>query len=97
MTTGKQVESGLQKRMIQRRNKQQQQDTNDKLDELLDLSRQANFKIDRIGEQVEDMDGRLKELEKRMDKLGIKAIAAGGLGGAVVSVGIHLIKAHFGG
>lgn len=70
---------------------------NDKLDELIKLSREANLKIDKIGIQVDDMDTRLQALEARMDKLGIKAIAAGGLGGAVVAVGIEFIKLKFGG
>lgn len=75
----------------------EQEQTNAKLDEILDLSRAANAKIDRLGERVENIDDRLLQLEKRMDKLGVKALMAGGLGGAVVTIGIELIKAKFGG
>ena len=75
----------------------EQEHTNAKLDEILDLSRAANAKIDRLGERVENIDDRLLQLEKRMDKLGVKALMAGGLGGAVVTIGIELIKAKFGG
>lgn len=71
--------------------------TNAKLDEILDLTRLANSKIDRLGERVENIDDRLLQLEKRMDKLGVKAVMAGGFGGAVVTIGIELIKAKFGG
>lgn len=71
--------------------------TQAKLDELLDLSRAANHKIDRLGERVENLDERLLKLENRMDKLGAKAVLAGGMGGLLVSVGIELIKARFGG
>ncbi|MDG6895052.1 hypothetical protein [Volucribacter amazonae] len=69
---------------------------NDKLDEILALTRAANSKIDRLGERVESLDSRLFELEKRMDKLGIKAVAAGGLGGAITAIGIEIIKASLG-
>ena len=75
----------------------EQEQTNAKLDEILDLSRAANAKIDRLGERVENIDDRLLQLEKRMDKLGVKALMAGGLGGAVVTIGIELINAKFGG
>lgn len=83
-----------------RKHKEEQDEktqTQAKLDELLDLSRAANDKIDRLGERVENLDERLLKLEKRMDKLGVKAVAAGGLGGLIVTVGLELIKAKFGG
>lgn len=72
-------------------------DTNDKLDELLDLSRAANHKIDRIGKRVDNIDHRLSSLETQVGKVTTKAFVAGGLGGAMVAVGIELIKAKFGG
>ena len=71
--------------------------TNQKLDEILNLTREVNRKIDRLDDRVDDIDARLKMLETRMDKLGIKSVMAGGLGGLVVSVGFELIKAKFGG
>lgn len=71
--------------------------TNQKLDEILNLTREVNRKIDRLDDRVDDIDARLEMLEARMDKLGIKSLAAGGLGGLVVSVGFELIKAKFGG
>lgn len=74
-----------------------QQDTNKKLDELLVLSKDANRKIDRIGERVDNIDHRLSLLETQVGKVTTKAFVAGGLGGAIVTVGIELIKAKFGG
>lgn len=74
-----------------------QQNTNAKLDELLDLSKEANRKIDRIGERVDNIDNRLSSLEMQVGKVTTKAFVAGGLGGAIVTVGIELIKAKFGG
>lgn len=71
--------------------------TNQKLDEILSLTREVNRKIDRLDDRVDDIDTRLEMLEARMDKLGIKSVMAGGLGGLVVSVGFELIKAKFGG
>lgn len=71
--------------------------TNQKLDEILNLTREVNRKIDRLDDRVDDIDTRLEMLETRMDKLGIKSVMAGGLGGLVVSVGFELIKAKFGG
>ncbi|HIF5498277.1 TPA: hypothetical protein ACX3BB_001258 [Pasteurella multocida] len=71
--------------------------TNQKLDEILSLTREVNRKIDRLDDRVDDIDTRLEMLETRMDKLGIKSVMAGGLGGLVVSVGFELIKAKFGG
>lgn len=71
--------------------------TNQKLDEILNLTREVNRKIDRLDDRVDDIDARLEMLEARMDKLGIKSVMAGGLGGLVVSVGFELIKAKFGG
>ena len=75
----------------------EQDQTNLKLDEILYLTREVNRKIDRLDDRVDDIDARLKMLETRMDKLGIKSVMAGGLGGLVVSVGFELIKAKFGG
>ena len=75
-----------QKRLEQ---KAEQAKTNQKLDQILDLTREDD--------RVDDIDARLKMLETRMDKLGIKSVMAGGLGGLVVSVGFELIKAKFGG
>ena len=75
----------------------EQDQTNLKLDEILYLTREVNRKIDRLDDRVDDIDTRLEMLETRMDKLGIKSIMAGGLGGLVVSVGFELIKAKFGG
>lgn len=69
--------------------------TNQKLDEILDLTREVSRKIDKLDERVDDIDARLKMLETRMDKLGIKSVMAGGLGGLVVSVSFELIKAKF--
>lgn len=74
-----------------------QRNTNEKLDELLDLSKEANRKIDRIGERVNDIDHRLSSLETQVGKVTTKAFVAGGLGGAMVAVGIEFIKAKFGG
>ena len=71
--------------------------TNQKLDEILNLTREVNRKIDRLDDRVDDIDTRLEMHEARMDKLGIKSVMAGGLGGLVVSVGFELIKAKFGG
>ena len=71
--------------------------TNQKLDEILNLTREVNRKIDRLDDRVDDIDTRVEMLEARMDKLGIKSVMAGGLGGLVVSVGFELIKAKFGG
>lgn len=71
--------------------------TNQKLDEILSLTREVNRKIDRLDDRVDDIDTRLEMLEARMDKFGIKSVMAGGLGGLVVSVGFELIKAKFGG
>lgn len=71
--------------------------TNRKLDEILTLTREVNRKIDRLDDRVDDIDTRLEMLEACMDKLGIKSVMAGGLGGLVVSVGFELIKAKFGG
>ena len=71
--------------------------TNQKLDEILSLTREVNRKIDRLDDRVDDIDTRMEMLEARMDKLGIKSVMAGGLGGLVVSVGFELIKAKFGG
>lgn len=71
--------------------------TNQKLDEILNLTREVNRKIDRLDDRVDDIDTRLEMLKARMDKLGIKSVMAGGLGGLVVSVGFELIKAKFGG
>lgn len=83
----------------QKRLKQEaeQAQTNQKLDEILDLTREVSRKIDRLDDRVDDIDGRLAMLEARMDKLGVKSVMAGGLGGLIVSVGIELIKAKFGG
>ena len=75
----------------------EQDQTNLKLDEILYLTREVNRKIDRLDDRVDDIDTRLEMLESRMDKLGIKSVMAGGLGGLVVSVGFELIKAKFGG
>lgn len=71
--------------------------TNQKLDEILSLTREVNRKIDRLDDRVDDIDTRLEMLEARMEKLGIKSVMAGGLGGLVVSVGFEIIKAKFGG
>lgn len=68
-----------------------------KLDQILDLSKQANQKIDDLSEQVEHMDKRLNKVEQNMSKVSLKALAAGGLGGAIATIGIELIKAKFGG
>ncbi|MBN6074293.1 hypothetical protein HYE60_03290 [Aggregatibacter actinomycetemcomitans] len=82
----------------QRSKRETEQDqTNQKLDENLDLTREVSRKIDRLDDRVDDIDGRLATLEARMDKLGVKSVVAGGLGGLVVSVGFELIKAKFGG
>lgn len=75
----------------------EQAQTNQKLDEILDLTREVSRKIDRLDDRVDDIDTRLEMLEARMDKLGIKSVMAGGVGGLVVSVGFELIKAKFGG
>lgn len=45
-----------------------QRNTNEKLDELLDLSKEANRKIDRIGERVNDIDHRLSSLKPKWAK-----------------------------
>ncbi|MBN6077384.1 hypothetical protein HYE59_07535 [Aggregatibacter actinomycetemcomitans] len=79
----------------QRSKRETEQDqTNQKLDEILDLTREVSRKIDRLDDRVDAIDGRLATLEARMDKLGVKSVVAGGL---VVSVGFELIKAKFGG
>lgn len=83
-----------QKRLEQKAEKAK---TNQKLDQILDLTREVSRKIDKLDNRVDDIDARLKMLETRMDKLGIKSVMAGGLGGLVVSVGFELIKAKFGG
>lgn len=79
------------------KNKNVVRTTNDKLDELLELSKSANRKIDRIGERVDNIDLRLSSLEMQVGKMTTKALIAGGLGGAMVTLGIELIKAKFGG
>lgn len=79
------------------RKRQEQLSANDKLDQILTLSREANAKIDRIGERVNNIDHRLSSLETQVGKVTTKAFVAGGLGGALVAVGIELIKAKFGG
>lgn len=67
----------------------------EKLDEILALSREANRKMDVLGSRVDNLDRRLLEVEQRLDKLGIKAMGAGAIGGAIVAIGIELIKARF--
>nr|DAW76824.1 MAG TPA: Protein of unknown function (DUF1515) [Caudoviricetes sp.] len=69
----------------------------DKLDEILAISRSINNKVDLLFERVEDIDKRVQDVEQRMDKIGVRAVGAGALGGAITAVGIELIKAHFGG
>lgn len=75
----------------------EREQTNAKLDEILNLTRQVNHKIDRLDGRVDDIDVRLAQVEKNLAKLGVKAAVMGGLSGLVVSVGFELIKAKFGG
>ncbi|OOF59304.1 hypothetical protein [Rodentibacter myodis] len=82
-------------RRLQQKNEQDQ--TNQKLDEILSLTRQVNHKIDRLDGRVDDIDVRLAKVEQNLAKLGVRAAIMGGLGGLVVSVGFELIKAKFGG
>ncbi|BFU64724.1 hypothetical protein [Rodentibacter abscessus] len=77
--------------------KAEQKAINDKLDEILLLTKQANHKIDRLDGRVDDIDARLAKVEQNLAKLGVRAAIMGGLGGLVVSVGFELIKAKFGG
>lgn len=71
--------------------------TNAKLDEILDLTRAVNHKIDRLDGRVDDIDVRLAKVENSMAKLGVRSVLVGGLGGLLVSVGFELIKAKLGG
>ena len=71
--------------------------TNAKLDEILDLTRAVNHKIDRLDGRVDDIDVRLAKVENSMAKLGVRSGLVGGLGGLLVSVGFELIKAKLGG
>nr|DAW78171.1 MAG TPA: hemolysin [Caudoviricetes sp.] len=71
--------------------------TNQKLDEILDLTRAVNHKIDRLDGRVDDIDVRLAKVENSLAKLGVRSALVGGLGGLLVSVGFELIKAKFGG
>lgn len=71
--------------------------TNAKLDEILDLTRAVNHKIDRLDWRVDDIDVRLAKVENSMAKLGVRSALVGGLGGLLVSVGFELIKAKLGG
>ena len=71
--------------------------TNAKLDEILDLTRAVNHKIDRLDGRVDDIDVRLAKVENSMAKLGVRSALGGGLGGLLVSVGFELIKAKLGG
>lgn len=71
--------------------------TNAKLDEILDLTRAVNHKIDRLDGRVDDIDVRLAKVENSMAKFGARSALVGGLGGLLVSVGFELIKAKLGG
>ena len=71
--------------------------TNAKLDEILDLTRAVNHKIDRLDGRVDDIDVRLAKVENSMAKFGVRSVLVGGLGGLLVSVGFELIKAKLGG
>ena len=71
--------------------------TNQKLDEILDLTREVSRKIDRLDERVDDIDVRLAKVENSMAKFGVRSALVGGLGGLLVSVGFELIKAKLGG
>ena len=71
--------------------------TNAKLDEILDLTRAVNHKIDRLDGRVDDIDVRLAKVENSMAKLGVRSALVGGLGGLLVSVEFELIKAKLGG
>ena len=71
--------------------------TNAKLDEILDLTRAVNHKIDRLDGRVDDIDVRLAKVENSLAKLGVRSALVGGLGGLLVSVGFELIKAKLGG
>ena len=71
--------------------------TNAKLDEILDLTRAVNHKIDRLDGRVDDIDVRLAKVVNSMAKLGVRSALVGGLGGLLVSVGFELIKAKLGG
>lgn len=71
--------------------------TNAKLDEILDLTRAVNHKIDRLDGRVDDIDVRLAKVENSMAKFGVRSALVGGLGGLLVSVGFELIKAKLGG
>lgn len=71
--------------------------TNAKLDEILDLTRAVNHKIDRLDGRVDDIDVRLAKVENSKAKLGVRSALVGGLGGLLVSVGFELIKAKLGG
>lgn len=71
--------------------------TNAKLDEILDLTRAVNHKIDRLDGRVDDIDVRLAKVENSMAKLGVRSALVGGLGGLLVSAGFELIKAKLGG
>ena len=79
--------------MSGKRNRMNQKVTHDKLDQILALSVSANEKIDNMSLQLKTLDDRISQLEKRMNKIGVKAVVAGGLSGAVVTVGIELIRA----
>ncbi|AWX14262.1 hypothetical protein CEP49_06710 [Mergibacter septicus] len=76
-----------------RKNRANEKLAHEKLDQILQLSVSANEKIDNMSLQLKTLDQRICELEKRMSKIGIKAVVAGGLSGAVVTVGIELIRA----
>ena len=71
--------------------------TNAKLDEILNLTRAVNHKIDRLDGRVDDIDVRLAKVENSLAKLGVRSALVGGLGGLLVSVGFELIKAKLGG
>ena len=71
--------------------------TNAKLDEILDLTRAVNHKIDRLDGRVDDIDVRLAKVENSLAKLCVRSALVGGLGGLLVSVGFELIKAKLGG
>ena len=71
--------------------------TNAKLDEILDLTRAVNHKIDRLVGRVDDIVVRFAKVENSIAKLGVRSALVGGLGGLLVSVGFELIKAKLGG
>ena len=72
--------------------------TNAKLDEILDLTRAVNHKIDRLDGRVDDIDVRLAKVENSMAKLG-GAIRFSWWFGRFIGIGwyLRLIKAKLGG